>query len=707
MTVRTGLKAAMAAALSLIIGASPVASLSQEAALPQAPVPYSQVAPKTPAAAPRPRPARAAPRPVVTPAVPAPTPTASLVAPGVAPLDPLQLEAYVDGVVGEAMANAKIAGVTVSVVQNGQVVLKKGYGYDRLSPARRVDPDRTLFRLASISKTFTWIAVMRQVETGRMKLDAPVNLYLPERVRVPDQGFDRQVRVIDLLTHQPGFEDRAFGHLFERDPARVRPLLTYLEQERPRREWEPGTRPAYSNYGTNLAGAAVAWQTQRPFESIIEQDITRPLGMWRTTFRDPYPPRQGLPAPMPAALAADVSEGYFWTGSGWRKRPYEYVSQAAPAGGASSTAGDMARYMIMLLNGGTLDGQTIFGPNTTRAFRQVAQRPMPGTGGFAHGFIEYRLPGNRIGYGHDGATLTFRSNMVIVPSLGLGVFVAVNTESGAGLTNTLTSRIVQRFYGGEGPIRPPVGSEWLKDNAGDFKGEYLSSRRAFHGAEKFIGMINGRSTVSVDDKGQLVIRGYSGSSLWTPISTDGRFRSTVSDRVLVFRMENGRAVGYYDSIGSTFASKVGPFGGQGLLLWLAFLTGVAAISTLIGAGLRLRLNLRQTTIQSRASLIQTIQSVLWLLAMACLALWANKAGDVEQIFFDWPSAWLVTASASALVAALLTIATVILLIFVWRGGRRLDSWSVGRKMRFTATVVIFALFSLVLATRGGLYPWAS
>jgi len=80
---------------------------------------------------------------------------------------------------------------------------------------------------------------------------------------------------------------------------------------------------------------------------------------------------------------------------------------------------------------------------------------------------------------------------------------------------------------------------------------------------------------------------------------------------------------------------------------------------------------------------------------------------VEQIFFDWPSAWLVTASASALVAALLTIATVILLIFVWRGGRRLDSWSVGRKMRFTATVVIFALFSLVLATRGGLYPWAS
>lgn len=695
----------MAATLALIIGAGPVAGYSQEPApaLPSAPIPYATTAPPA-QPAPR-RTVRPAPRPAVQ--TPAPAPAPSLIAPGVTPLDPAQLEAYVDGVVGEAMARDKVVGVTVSVVQNGQVVLKKGYGYDRLSPARRVDPDRSLFRLASISKTFTWIAVMRQVEAGRMKLDAPINLYLPERARVPDQGFGRQIRVVDLMTHQPGFEDRALGQLFERNPERVRSQLVYLDQERPRRQWEPGTRPAYSNYGTALAGAAVAWQAQRPFETVIEQDITRPLGMWRTSFRDPYPPRQGLPGPMPASLAADLSEGYFWTGSSWTRRPYEYTSQVAPAGGASSTAGDMARYMTMLLNGGTLDGQTIYGPQTAAAFQRVAGRPAPGAGGFAHGFIEYSLPGGRVGYGHDGSTLTFRSNMVVIPSLGLGVFVAVNTETGQGLTATLANRIVQRFYVGGEAVRPPVVSEWLKDNAGMFEGEYLSSRRAFHGAEKFIGLINGRVSVSVDDLGQLVIRGRNGSSLWTPASTDGRFRSASGDRQIVFRIENGRAVGYYDSIGATYSARVGMFGGQTLLVWLAVLAAIASVATLIGAGLRLRLNQRQTTVQARASLIQTIQSVLWLIAFACLGLWARQTGDIAKIFFDWPNGLLITASAAALVAAVLTVVSLALLVFVWRGGRRLDSWSPGRKLRFTATVVIFALFSLALATRGAIYPWAN
>ncbi|HRD46780.1 MAG TPA: serine hydrolase domain-containing protein, partial [Caulobacter sp.] len=251
----------------------------------------------------------------------------------VATLPPAELEAFVDGVVRDAMAADHIPGVTVSIVQNGQVVLKKGYGFARLEPTPRpVDPDRTLFRIASISKTFTWIAVMREVEAGRMRLDAPINLYLPEQVRVRDQGFTTPVRVRDLMSHTPGFEDRALGQLFERDPARVRPQLVYLRQERPRREFEPGSTPAYSNYGVNLAGAAVAWVNQRPFERVIEQDITGPLGMSRTTFRDPYPARPDLPAPMPPALAADVADGFFWTGSGWRERPYEYTSQGAPAG---------------------------------------------------------------------------------------------------------------------------------------------------------------------------------------------------------------------------------------------------------------------------------------------------------------------------------------------------------------------------------------
>jgi len=641
----------------------------------------------------------------VSPPAPTPPPVAL---PGVTPLPAPELEAFVDGIIRDAIAADHIPGVTVSVVQNGQTILKKGYGFARLEPtARPVDPDRTLFRIASISKTFTWIAVMREVEAGRMRLDAPVNLYLPEQVQVRDQGFTTPVRVRDLMSHTPGFEDRALGQLFERDPARVRPQLVYLRQERPRRAFEPGTTPAYSNYGVNLAGAALAYISQQPFERIIERDITGPLGMNRTTFRDPYPARPDLPAPMPAALAAEVADGFYWSGAGWRKRPYEYTSQGAPAGGASTTAADMARYMTMILNGGTLDGAVIYGPRTAEGFRTPQWRPHPGVAGTAHGFLPIALPGGRTGWGHDGALLSFRSSMILVPGLGLGVFIASNGETGDRLTSQLAGRIVQRFYG-PAPTLPPPGSEWLKANASAFEGQYVGNRRAFHGLEKLTGLVNSRVTVRVADSGVLLISGFDFTSRWLPVGTGGQFRQADGWRTLAFEMKDGRAVRYFTGGGVNAFERQGMFGGDGWFVNLGLLALIASVATLAGVGLRMRLrDYRETPMQRRVSLVQTTQAVLWILATFTAGIWLSRSGDIAAIFFDWPGGWLLTASSCALVASVLSVANLVLLPLVWRGGRRVDSWTLGRKLRFTATALIFAAFSLVLALWGALYPWAS
>lgn len=672
----------------------------------QAPAPISPVArPVTPAPI-LPRPAPAPIRPAA-PGTALPAPVAAAPVAGVTPLTPAELEAFVDGMVREAMAADHIPGVTISVVQNGQVVLKKGYGFANLAPARAVDPDRTLFRIASISKTFTWIAVMKEVEAGRMRLDAPINLYLPERVQVRDQGFTTPIRLRDLMSHTPGFEDRALGQLFEKEADRVRPQLVYLRQERPRRVFEPGSVPAYSNYGVGLAGAAVAYVAQKPFETLVETTITGPLGMNRTTFRDPYPAREGLPAPMPAALAGDLADGFFWTGSGWRERPYEFTAHIAPAGGASTTAADMARYMTMILNSGTLDGATIYSPRTAEGFRTAQWRPNPAISGAAHGFLRFSLPGGRTGWGHDGALLSFRSNMVTVPELGLGVFIAANGETGGRLTAQAAGRIVQQFYGPR-PTLPEAGSEWLKANASAFEGQYVGSRRAYHGLEKFVGLINTRTEVSVTQDGRLVTRGFSSSQSWIPVGDDGVFRQVGGWRTIAFDMREGRAVGYFDPSGTGFARRVGVLGGQGWVMNLGLLAILAAVATLAGVGLRLRgRDNRETPMQRRASLIQTTQAILWLIAFAALAVWIARSGDVAAIFFDWPGAWMLTFSSCALVAAVLSLVSLILLPFVWRGGRRVDSWTVGRKLRFTATAVIYAALSATLALWGAIFPWAS
>jgi CubicO group peptidase (beta-lactamase class C family) len=668
----SSVKAALAAALSILIAVAPAAS-----------------------------PAQSPPPPPVLAPVPAP-----LAMSGVTALPPAELEAYVDGMVRDAMAADRIPGVTISVVQNGQVVLKKGYGFARLGPAAPVDPDRTLFRIASISKTFTWIAVMKEVEAGRMRLDAPINLYLPEKIQVRDQGFDHPVRVIDLMGHAPGFEDRALGQLFERDADRVRPLDVYLRQERPRRVREPGVAPAYSNYGVALAGAAAAWVSGKPYERLIESEITGPLGMRHTTFREPYPARKDLPTPLSAGLARDMATGFLWTGAGWRERPYEFTTQVAPAAGASTTAGDMARYMTMILGGGVLDGVQVYSPATAAGFNRVQSRPAPGVSGFAHGFREFQLPGGRSGWGHDGVLLSFRSSMVVVPSLNMGVFIATNSETGERLTNQITGRIVQRFYGPP-PALPDAGSPWLKQNADRFSGEYVSTRRSYRGLEQFIGLIDARTRVAVTEAGYLRFTSRDGSSLWVPEGTGGQFREMSGWRRMSFVMKDGRASAYYPASGTVMFQRAGFFGAQGWLVNLAVLALIAALATLGGLMMRDRKEHRETPMQRRASLMQTTQAILWLLAFATLAIWADKAEDVAAIFFDWPGGWMLTASSCALVAAFLAVVTLVLLPFIWRGGRRVESWTVGRKLRFTVTTLIYVGLSLVLLFRGALVPWAS
>ena len=704
----------------LAVSASP--SLAQETppaaqptppvtgANPRGPIPYTSL--QRPAA-PRPKASVSAAPAAATsttppPVVPLPvTPSGARLAPGEA-LPPAELEAFVDGVVRQAMAREHIAGVTVSVVQNGQVVLKKGYGFASLSPARKVDPDKTLFRIGSISKTFTWISLMKEIEAGRIRQDAPINLYLPERLQVRDNGFRTPVRVINLMDHSPGFEDRALGHLFEKNVARVRPMAEYLRQERPRRVRAPGEASAYSNYGAALAGQAVSYVSGKPFERLIEESIFLPAGMTNTSFREPRAARAGLPAPMPSPLAANVSDGYRWTPNGFAERPFEFISQVAPAGSASSTAGDMARYMQLLLNSGTLDGAVIYGPRAAQAFNTPIRKTPAGINGWRHGFIEYNLPGDHKGFGHAGGTLSFLSNMVVAPDLNLGIFISTNTETGGDLANGLAAQVVQQFYVAPQPF-PRPGSPALRDRAGDFAGYYIGNRRAYRGLEGMVGLLIGGVEVTVTPEGRLAVAGGRQVRSYVPDGdlSEGRFISTTGADHIAFSMSGGRARAFQAALGEQTFERAGFWKRPITLALLALLSGAAAAATIAGLFLRNRREFRETSVQRQASLIQTSQAVLWLAAIALFGLWASGTSDVATVMFGWPSGALIIASACLLVAAALTLISLIMLPAIWRGGRRVDSWTSLRKAAFTFTVLVYCAFSVVLGLWGTLTPWNS
>lgn len=654
--------------------------------------------------------AAAAPAQAAFPAPPAPS---ARLAPGQA-IPPAELEAFVDGIMKDAMGREHVAGAAVSVVQNGQLVMKKGYGFASLNPSRTVDPDRTLFRLGSISKTFTWIMVMKEVEAGRIRLNQPVNLYLPEKAQVKDQGYaDQPVRVANLMDHSAGFEDRALGQLFERNFNRVRPLDLYLRQERPKRVHAPGAVSSYSNYGAALAGEAVSYTSGKPYERLVEDEILGPLGMSHTTFRELHPLKAGLPAPMPANLAHDVADGFRWTALGFQRRDYEFIEQIAPAGAASSTAGDMARYMLMLLGeghvGGDLtNGTTIFGPTTAQAFRTPLRKTPPGINGWAHGFMVYELPGGHRGYGHTGATLSFLSDMIVVPDLNLGIFISTNTETGGPLVARLPDEIVAHFYAPPQPF-PRSGSADLVERASDFEGYYLTTRRAYSGLEGFIDQLTGGAKVSVTRDGRLVTSDFAGVRTWVPEGPleEGRFIATQGSGRLAFDMASDGARAYRDSSGSRTFEKMGAWRQPWMLILLAVLTVLASIATLAGIGFRNRREFRQNQMQSRASLVQTIQGVLWLTAFGLFGLFVTQVGDQAEVMYSWPGASMIIASACAAVSAALTIVSVIALPAIWRGGRRVDSWSPLRKSAFTLTVLIYLAFSILLGLQGALSPWSA
>ena len=627
-------------------------------------------------------------------------------------IPPAELEAFIDATVQLAMDDKHIAGVTVSVVQDGRVVLEKGYGFASFAPARRVDPATTLFRIGSISKTFTWIEVMRAVEAGKIDLDAPVNGYLPPELRIPDEGFKQPIRVRDLMTHSPGFEDRALGVLFAATPADVLPLDEFLRRYRPRRVREPGELTSYSNYGVGIAGAVVEQVNGVKWQELIERDVLGPLGIRHITGREPYPPRADLPAPLSAELEADLSTPFRWNGVAYDARKFEYITQIAPAGAMSATAHDMARYMLLLLGDGTLDGVTVFGPDAARAFRTPLTKLPPEVGALDAGFFDQPLPGGFRGYGHGGATLSFFANMTVAPALRLGIFVATNTEGGGALSDPLPARVIERFYA---PPREPPEEPGNVDVAAlrrIYAGEYISTRRRYAGLEGFVGRLQASISVSVTPEGFLLVSPPNGPA----------FRSVPAERSDEFRAVTGpagaRAAARFERDGERASrialipiafERVPPLYSRNFFFLLAGLVLLASAGAALGGLSRLAHRPAASAGQRLAGRVQLAAAWLWLASFAGFAAFGARAADVVNIIYIWPGVPILAASSAALGASALTLLGALFLPAVWRGAlagaRPVAGWSTWRKLRYTLALLIFAAFAIMLGAWGALAPW--
>ncbi len=605
------------------------------------------------------------------------------------PTDTAELEAFLDEELGREMEKHHIAGAAVSVVKDGELFFAKGYGYADLENKIPVDPERTIFRIGSVTKLFTWTAVMQLAEQGKLDLDADINTYLD--FRIPDT-YPQPITLKHLMTHTAGFEDRYF-EVAALDADDQLPTREWLISHMPARVRPPGDAAAYSNYGTSLAGYIVARVSGEPYDQYIQEHILNPLGMVHSTAQSPMPPE----------MREHVSVGYKYEDGAFQVFP-DYLGQPAlvPAAEMHASATDIARFMIAHLQDGRYSDANIaeariLKETTAQQMHSTLYTPDPRILGTAYGFFDFSDNGQRT-LGHSGESAPFDTLLLLLPEQNLGVFVAYNSEGGSDLT--LQHLGFQRaFFDHYYPapevksIQPPAD---FAERAGRFEGTYRitggTPGTSYTTFEK-LGVLFRFSTVEISDSGDGTLLFTNPWDEWRFVEVEPLyFRQVDGPFHILFREDDqGRITHMFTDYTPMFAfEKLNWYGTPGVNLALALGCLLMFLSMIPVVLIRFIRNRRLSSDRIPASrgaraaywIIVGI-SVLNLLFVIGTVLWGNLALP----HFGVSMIYKIVLGVGVL-SAVLTLGALLYSVLAWKN----SYWGIATRVHYTLVTVAAVAF---------------
>lgn len=584
------------------------------------------------------------------------------------------LEVAVDSLVEEVMDGwSAVPGAAVGVVDSGRVVLLEGYGVADVEAGEPVDPRRTLFHVASLSKPVTASALLQLAEEGRLDLHADVNGYLDDfRITSP---YEDPVTTADLLTHTGGFDRRILGRM-TRDPSELGDLSDYLAGRMPRVVREPGSLSVYSNHGFALAGYLLEAVTDTPFARAMKERIFEPLGMQRTSF----------------ALRPELERGLA-TGYGWRGANGPPVSRAyvrtVPASMLRTTAADLTLWMRAILAGGVLDSARILSPERSRQLLRRQRGNHPDLPGRSYGMSEGRRfePPSVI---HSGGVPGFTSALLMHEELRLGIVVLLNGQAPPW---DIIRGILERYDGDVPSASPPP---FLDDGVptSHLAGYYRNAEVPHRGPAR-IGALVEQVRVRAPEPGRIVW----GRQSYRAVDSLA-FRLEGDDEIVAF-VKAGGAVRYAARSGGEYERvswlRTRPVQAG---LWAGFL--MVFLGGIVAGAARL-VRRRKGRAQSPAlpaesppdpdwpTLIAAGAAALDLLFVALLAFGLSRVmGDAVLLDFGFP-AWLSATFVLPLLAGLLVLPAAWGAIRSWREGWASPLRRLGRSI-LAAALLAFPLF---------------
>ncbi|MFI0432382.1 MAG: serine hydrolase [Candidatus Nanopelagicales bacterium] len=321
-----------------------------------------------------------------------------------------------DAIVEQAMAHTNVPGVSVAVVRNGEVAYLKGFGVRNLQSGEKVDED-TVFQLASVSKPIGASVIASVIGDGKVKWTDKISTYLPD-FALSDPYATANVTIADMYSHRSGLPDHA-GDLLEDigyNQAEVLYRLRYLPLEPFRANY------AYTNFGITAGAEAVAKATGTDWPTLSKQRVYEPLGMTSTSSN--YADYVNAAN---KATTYDLVEGKYVVG--------ERDPQAqSPAGGVSSTAADMAKWLQMQLADGEFEGKKVVDAQALQTSRVPHMTSSPAkqsdakSGLYGLGTGVGTDAAGRVRYSHSGGFQLGAATVVnLLPSAGLGIAVLSNS----------------------------------------------------------------------------------------------------------------------------------------------------------------------------------------------------------------------------------------------------------------------------------------
>lgn len=346
----------------------------------------------------------------------------------------------------EVLDKNHVTGAGVALVSAGVVLWCGGIGKADISANRDVTCD-TDFRVASISKTFIALALLKLQDEGKINLYARLQDVASE-VPVNNQWeATNPVRIVNLLEHTAGFDEMRFSEMYNVKDPRDYPLMKVFEEHPGPQNvrWPPGTRFSYSNPGYGIAGYLIEKASGRPYDQYIQQNILAPLGITHGDFR------------LTDANRGLLAQGY--QGNPPKAVPYKNI-YLRPAGDMKASPGELAKLVQFFLQRGKVGDVALFKPETIARMEHPATTSAAKNGlGLGYGLGNYtELEGGVVTHGHDGGIDGFISSYRYMPEQNWGYVVLLNsTVSGKALQDM--NRLAIDFLSKDFPkLQQPVVS---------------------------------------------------------------------------------------------------------------------------------------------------------------------------------------------------------------------------------------------------------